>query len=105
MGEKVVPLTLTLTRRARLLATYGPGPRPCVDGAANWLGCTHCDQSCILAAGHQLDKAEIEKRRAALLAAREAEKARRKAYRFVKRGKLLRGRKAARRGADAGPDD
>lgn len=77
-----------LTRRKMLLETNGPGPRPCVDGAANWLGCTNCQQSCMLAAGHQLDQDRIAERLAAIKAAR-AEKARH-ARCFVPRGRMLR---------------
>lgn len=90
------------TRRDLLLQTYGPGPRLCLDGAANWLGCdARCEQSCILSAGHQLDKAEIERRRAELLAAREAakkqEQAARRLNRFEKHSQALRARKAIAR--------
>src|SRR5579885_1565622 len=54
-----------MTRRELLLKTYGPGPRLCLDGAANWLACdARCEQSCVLTPGHQLDKEEIERRRA-----------------------------------------
>ena len=76
-----------LTRRQMLLAAYGPGPRPCLDAAANWLGCDpRCRQSCILEAGHQLDKEAMEQKRAEIA---EARKANRRHDRFVPAGKLL----------------
>ena len=38
----------TMTRNVFLLQVYGPGMRPCLDGANNWLGCTSCALPCIL---------------------------------------------------------
>lgn len=77
MKTKTTMTSLPMTRRSMLLATYGPGPRPCVDGAANWLGCTHCSQSCMLEPGHQLAKEDIEMRLAALKLARKYKAGRR----------------------------
>lgn len=50
MKTKIAPRPLTY--RETLLATNGPGKRPCLDGACNWLGCTHCQMTCILEPRH-----------------------------------------------------
>lgn len=50
--KKTIAPPRPLTYRETLLATNGPGKRPCLDGACNWLGCTHCALPCILDARH-----------------------------------------------------